>query len=326
MKRLLACAMSATLALSSVAVSVQAEETDLSDVKIGVIQYTEHDALDKTYKGFKKVLKENGIKSSQIDFKNAQNDQSNCETIATKFVNDEDDLIYAIATPAAQAAAGKTSDIPIVVSAVTDPKKAGLVNSNKKPGTNVTGASDLNPVSDQIELLQQLVPDAKKVGVLYCNAEDNSVVQAKLAKKAIEKAGMEYEEYTVSETSQIQQVTESMVGNVDAVYIPTDNMMAEGIASVTNVTNENNLPTIVAEYSMCEGGGMATYSIDYEKLGEMAGEMAVEILKDGKDPSKMAIQYQDTDDLQLYINKSVADQVGVTVPDDLLEEATIIGD
>ncbi len=326
MKKLLACALSVSMAFSTVASTVSAKEKDLSDVKIGVIQYTEHPALDKAYKGFVKALKKEGIKKSQIDFKNAQTDQSNCETIATKFVNDNDDLIYAIATPAAQAVAGKTSDTPIVVSAVTDPKAAGLVKSNKKPQTNVTGASDLNPIKEQIDLLQQLVPDAKTVGIMYCGSEDNSIVQAKLAKKAITDAGMKYKEYTVSETNQIQQVTESMIGKVDAVYIPTDNMLAEGMSSVTNITNENNLPTIVGESNMCDNGGLATYSIDYTKLGEMAGEMAIDILKNGKDPSKMAIQYQSTEDLQLYINKKTADKLGITIPEDLASKAKTAGE
>lgn len=324
MKKLGKIALAVAMGLSMTACSSGTAKKDKSDVKIGVIQYTEHPALDKAYDGFVKQMKKAGYKKSQIDFKNAQNDQSNCETIANKFVNDGDDLIYAIATPAAQAVKGKTDDIPIVISAVTDPKAAGLVQSNKKPGENVTGTSDLNPVEEQIELLQKLIPNAKKVGIMYCSSEDNSIVQAKLARKAIEKVGMEAQDFTVSETNQIQQVAESMVGKVDAVYIPTDNMLAESISSVTSVTNENNLPCIVGESNMCEGGGLATYSIDYEKLGEQAGKMAVKILN-GADPATMKIQYQSTDDLQLYINRKVATQLGITIPDEY-QDATDIGE
>ena len=302
--------------------SNSSEPKALDEVKVGAIQLAEHPALDKAYEGFKDALVEAGVSEDQIDFQNAQGDQSNCETIATKFVNDGDDLIYAIATPAAQAVAGKTDEIPVVVSAVTDPAGAGLVESNEAPGTNVTGASDMNPIEEQIDLLTQLVPDAKKVAIMYCSSEDNSIVQAQLAEKALKDKGIEVEHATVSESNQISQVTESLVGKVDAIYIPTDNMLAEGMSQVAAIANENKLPTIVGESNMCENGGLATYSIDYYELGKMAGEMAVEILK-GEKPSEMAIQYQDAANLQLYINKKVADQLGVEIPEDLSAEAEV---
>ena len=299
------------------------EPKSLDEVKIGAIQLAEHPALDKAYEGFKDALKEAGISEDQIDFQNAQGDQSNCETIANKFVNDGDDLIYAIATPAAQAVAGKTTDIPVVVSAVTDPEAAGLVESNEKPGTNVTGASDMNPINEQIDLLTQLVPDAKKVAIMYCSSEDNSIVQADLAEKVLKEKGIEVERATVSESNQISQVTESLVGKVDAIYIPTDNMLAEGMSQVASIANENKLPTIVGESNMCENGGMATYSIDYYELGKLAGEMAVEILN-GEKPSEMAVRYQDASSLQLYVNQKVADQLGIEIPEDLSKDAELI--
>ena len=299
------------------------EPKSLDEVKIGAIQLAEHPALDKAYEGFKDALKEAGINEDQIDFQNAQGDQSNCETIANKFVNDGDDLIYAIATPAAQAVAGKTTDIPVVVSAVTDPEAAGLVESNEKPGTNVTGASDMNPINEQIDLLTQLVPDAKKVAIMYCSSEDNSIVQADLAEKVLKEKGIEVERATVSESNQISQVTESLVGKVDAIYIPTDNMLAEGMSQVASIANENKIPTIVGESNMCENGGMATYSIDYYELGKLAGEMAVEILN-GEKPSEMAVRYQDASSLQLYVNQKVADQLGIEIPEDLSKDAELI--
>lgn len=296
-------------------------------LKVGVIQYAEHPALDQAYEGFIDGLKDEGYVDGEnisIDFKNAQGDASTPETIANKLVNDGNDLIYAIATPAAQAVAQKTSDIPIVISAVTDPENSGLVTSNDKPGGNVTGTSDLTPVEEQIDLLTQLLPDAKTVAVMYTNAEDNSRFQADLAKKAIEAAGLEYTEAKVSDLSQIQQVTQSLVGKVDAIYIPTDNMMAEGMSTVAMVASENDLPCIVGESGMVTNGGLATYGIDYYNLGYLSGVQAAKILRGDAKPADMPIEYLAAEDCELTINKKVADELGITIPKELLDKATII--
>ncbi len=285
-------------------------------VKIGVIQLAEHPALDASYEGFKDALKEAGYeegKNLELDFNNAQGDTSNCETIANKLVNNSSDLILAIATPAAQAVAGKTTEIPVLATAVTDFEVAGLVESNDKPGTNVSGSSDMNPVEEQISLLQELLPDAKKIGIMYCSSEDNSIVQADLAKSVCEAKGLEFEEFTVSDSSMIQSVAESMIGKVDAVYIPTDNLLAEGMATVSMVTNPNGLPCIVGEEGMVTNGGLATYGLDYYSLGKMAGEMAVEILKNGSDVSAMPIRYISADDCTLAVNSEAAAELGVSL-------------
>ena len=295
-------------------------------IKIGVIQYAEHPALDQAYKGFVKGLEENGYtygENIEIDYKVAQQDQSNCKTITNTFVNDGVDLIYAIATPAAQSAANETKDIPIVISAVTDAKNAGLVQKNEKPGTNVTGVSDLTPVQSQLELLTQILPEAKKVAVLYCNAEDNSIFQATIAKEEGKKLGLEMVEATVTDSNQIQQVTESLIGKVDAIYIPTDNLIAEGMASVAQVANENNLPCICGEMGFVQNGGLATYGLDYFELGKMAGNQAAQILE-GKDPAKMPIEYLPTEKCSLAINKKVAEKLNITIPKELLDKAEMV--
>ena len=248
-----------------------------------------------------------------MDQQNAQGDQSACQTIASKLVNDDDDLILAIATPAAQAVAGSTTEIPIVGTAVTDFAEAGLVESNDAPGGNVTGTSDLNPVSDQIALLQKLVPDAKTVGILYCSAEDNSGIQAELAEEACKNAGLATQRFTVSSSNEIQQVVESMAGKVDAVYAPTDNVIAAGIATVSMVANENGLPVICGEENMVNGGGLATYSLNYRDLGYRAGEMAVKILKGEAKPADMPIEYLSGDDLKLVVNEDTAKTLGIDV-------------
>ena len=280
--------------------------------KIGALQLTEHQALDDANQGFVDALDDSGI-SYTIDQQNAQNDQTACQTIASKLVNDGNDLILAIATPAAQAVAGATSDIPIVATAITDFQESGLVQDNDKPGTNVTGTSDLTPIKEQMELLQQLFPDAKTVGILYCSAESNSDIQASMAEDAAKGLGLSTERYTVSSSNEIQQVVESMVGNVDVCYAPTDNTIAAGMSTVTMVANDNGLPVIAGEENMVANGALASYSINYHDLGYKAGQMAVKILQDGDDPADMAIEYLDADECTLVVNSDTASALGVDI-------------
>ncbi len=326
MNKFLKSCAAATMALAMVGCSQGQTEGEGEKANIGIIQYAEHPALDQAYEGFVEGLKENGYDTDavEIDYKNAQGDQSNNKTIANTFVNDNVDLIYAIATPSAQAAANETKDIPIVVSAVTDPQTSGLVKSNDKPDTNVTGTSDLNPIDAQIDLLKQMVPNAKKIAIMYCNAEDNSRFQADLAKKKAEDLDLEVVEATVTDSNQIQQVTESLVGKVDAIYVPTDNLLAEGMASLTQVTNANKIPTIVGEEVMVANGGLATYGLDYYELGKMAGKQAAEILKGESDPKTMAIEYLPNEKCKLTINGKTVEEIGIEIPSDLKEEAEII--
>ena len=278
--------------------------------KIGVLQLTEHPALDASNKGFVDALDEAGI-TYNIDQQNAQNDQSACQTIAHKLVNDGNDLILAISTPAAQAVAGATDEIPIIGTAITDFASAGLVQSNDKPGKNVTGSSDLTPVADQFDLLVKLLPQAKTVGVLYCTAESNSDVQVKLADQAAANHGLKLVRYSVSSSNEIQQVVESMVGKVDVVYTPTDNTIAAGMTTVTMIANDNKLPTICGEEGMVDNGGLATYGINYEELGKLAGQMAVKILKDESKPADMAIEHLDASKCTLKTNEETAKKLGI---------------
>lgn len=278
--------------------------------KIGVLQYTQHDALDAANEGFFAALDEAGIQY-EADQQNASGDQTACQTIAEKLVNDGDDLILAIATPAAQSVVGVTSDIPVLVTAVTDPAESGLVASNDAPGGNVSGTSDLTPVKEQIELLTKLLPEAKKVGILYCSAESNSDIQGAMAVEACEAAGLETEIYTVASSNEIQQVVESMVGKVDCVYAPTDNTIAAGMTTVAMVANENLLPVIVGEQGMVNNGGLATYGIDYYKLGYMTGEMAIDILVNGKNPAELPIGYLSAEQCEFTGNEETAAVLGI---------------
>lgn len=278
--------------------------------KIGILQYVQHPALDKANEGFVEALKASGIEV-EIEQENAGGEQSAAQTIANKLVNDKKDLILAIATPAAQAAAGATKDIPVVVTAVTDPAASGLVESNEAPGGNVTGSSDLTPVADQIELLTKLLPEAKNVGILYCTAEANSKLQAQMALDALKEKGLTGVEYTVSSSNEIQTVVESMVGKVDAIYVPTDNVIASGMLTVSMIaTGEHKIPIIGAEVAHVENGALATYGLDYFEVGKLAGEQAVEILN-GKSPADLPIAYLPKERCKLTINDEVAKELGI---------------
>lgn len=284
-------------------------------IKIGVIQLVEHSALDANYKGFVDGLAEAGYvdgKNIKIDYHNAQGEQVNCVTIAEKLINDRDDLIFAIATPAAQAVANLTKDIPILISSVTDPESAKLVQKNTAPGGNVTGTSDLTPCAAQIDLLKKIVPGAKTVGMLYCSSEQNSYFQIALAKAACDKLGLKYIDGTVSNANEIQQVVANLCGKVDAIYSPTDNMIAAGMSLVSQVANESKVPVICGEEGMVNAGGLATYGINYYELGKQTAKMAVEILRDGKKPAEMPIEYLQNCDLT--VNAETEKALGITVP------------
>lgn len=291
-------------------------------ITIGIIQLTEHAALDLAREGFLQALADNGYVDGDkinIDFQNAQNDQSTLSTISDRFVSEEVDLVLAIATPAAQAIAGKTTEIPILATAVTDFVVAKLVESNEVPGGNVSGTTDMNPIEDQIDLLMQLVPEAKTIGLIYNSGEDNSVLQAQIASAAIEARNLAVTEVTVTSTNDVQQAMQSLVTKCDAIYIPTDNTLASSMPIVEGVCSESKTPVICGESSMVESGGLATLSINYYKLGYQTGLMALRILVDGADISTMPIET--LEDMDLAFNLEVADSIGLTIPEELLAKA-----
>ena len=289
-----------------------AASTDGGSYKIGVLQLVEHAALDASNKGFVAALDDAGLDYT-IDQQNAQGDQTACQTIASKLVGDGDDLILAIGTPAAQAVKSATSEIPVVGTAITDFAASDLVESNDEPGGNLTGSSDLTPVADQIDLLHKVLPDAKSIALLYCTAESNSKFQIEIAADALDELGLAHKEYTISSSNELQQVVESMVGKVDAIYAPTDNTIAAGMATVAMVANENKIPTVVGCDTMVEDGGMMSYSINYEDLGRRAGEMAVKILKGEAEPATMPIETLSSDECKLIVNKETAEACGVDI-------------
>lgn len=289
--------------------------------RIGVNQLVEHAALDASYKGFVDALAEAGYvdgENIKIDYQNAQGDAANATTIATKLVNDNNDLILAIATSSATAVANATKDIPILITSVTDPAEAGLVPSNEgAPGGNVSGTSDMNPIQQQIELLVKLVPDAKKIALLYTSSEVNSKIQADIAEEIAATFGIESQTATVSNSNEIQQVVESLIGKVDAIYAPTDNTIAKAMPTVAMVANANNLPVICGEEGMVDSGGLATYGMDYYELGKLTGRQAVKIIEGTAKVGDMPIEYLPLEGCKLKINEDVAKQLGITIPEDL---------
>ena len=229
--------------------------------------------------------------------------------------DDKSDLILAIATPAAQAVANMTKDIPILVTAVTDPAAAKLVADNDAPGGNVTGTSDLTPVDAQIELLSQITPNLKTVGLLYCSSEQNSVFQMDIAKKKLESMGLKYIDATVTSANEIQQVVQSLIGKVEAIYTPTDNMIAAGMATVALVAEPAKIPVVCGEGGMTMLGGTATYAISYYELGKLTATQAITILKGEKQPADMPIETLKSFDL--VVNTNMVNSIGITIPESL---------
>lgn len=324
----LAAGMMLTLALGMVGCGggdKKADNKAPAKVNVGIVQLVEHAALDAANKGFVDGMTAKGYKEGQnvtYDRQNAQADQSNLKNIANRFVSNKVNLIYAIATPAAQTVANETSTIPIVGSAITDYKAAKLVKDVNKPGTNVTGTTDMNPVAEQLDLLLKLVPNAKNVGVIYCSSEVNSQIQVDILKKAAAAKKITIKEATISNVNDIQQAARSLIGKVDAIYAPTDNILASAVPTLVTVTDEAKLPVVAGEGGMVKAGCLATLGVDYYKLGVQSGEMAAEILSGKAKPQDMAIQAQK--EFKVMINQKNADKVGIKVPAEMLKGADVV--
>lgn len=291
-----------------------------ANYKIGIMQMMDHEALNLAQEGFIAALAENGYVDGEnitLLLENGQGDTNNLSTIADKFVSENVDLAFCIATPSTQAMAGKTTEIPIVATAVTSFTKAGLVASDEEPGGNITGTSDMNPISDQIDLMLQLFPDINTVGFLYTSSEDNSVLQCQIAKDYLATKGIATVERTITNTNDIQQATQAIVSECDAIYIPTDNNFASAMPTVNEVTQAAGIPTICGESNMVRSGGTATVGLTYYGIGYQAGLMAIDILANGADPATMPIQ--GSSDFEYCLNGDSLEALGVTVPEDLAE-------
>lgn len=304
--------------------SEQKAPAERGKLKIGVVQIVQHGALDDANRGFVERLKERGYDESKVelDQQNAQGDQSNLKSIASRFKQEKLSLICAIATPAAQAVANEVRDVPIVGTAITDYVTARLVKSNEKPGGNVTGVSDLAGIDAQMDLGLALVPSAKTVGLIYCSSEVNSEVQANMMKRYAEAKGLRVEERTVNTVNDIQQVAESLRGLCDFIYVPTDNTMASAVPTLVKVTNDAGIPVIAGAESMVKDGCLASLSVDYYKLGRQTGDLAADILDGKVKPSEAPIQYQK--EYSTVINKKEAETLHISIPKNVSQKASLV--
>ena len=284
---------------------------------IGINQLVQHPALDAATAGFKAAFEDAGVEV-EFDEKNANGEQGTALTIAQGFAGDDLDLALAVATPAAQAMAQNIRDFPLLFTAVTDPVEAQLVDSTEEPGANITGTSDAAPISDQLELLKEIVPDAEKIGIVYASGEVNSQVQVDQVEEAAGPMDLEVVTQTVTSVNEIQQAVNAL-GDVDAIYVPTDNMVVAGIASLVQVAEDREIPVIAAEAGTVEGGAVATVGIDYEALGRQTGEMALRILRDGEDPASMPVET--ATEFTYVVNEDAAERQGVTIPQEILDQA-----
>lgn len=299
---------------------------DGDKINVGILQYASHDALTNARTGFIDKLEELGYTKDKIkfDIKNPESDPSLLTQMASSFNSSKYDLVYAIATPAAIAVKNEfdstNNKTPILFSAVTDAVSAGLVASNENPGGNITGTNDMNPVEDQIQLLLDQNPSIKKIGIIYTSSENNSIIQANIATTYCQSKSVETVVRTISAVTDLQTVANSVVGSVDALYLPTDNVVASAMETIVQALIDNNIsiPVSCGEGGMVAAGGMLTYALDYTKLGQQTGVMADKIFK-GESPSNIPVESQSK--FSLVVNNAAAKRVGVAIKEEILSKA-----
>ena len=314
-------ASAADTASSTEAAASTADSTAAADGKvynIGICQLVQHEALDAATQGFKDALVEKlGEGSVKFDEQNASGDSANCATIVNGFVSNGVDLILANATAPLQAAAQATADIPVLGTSITDYATAlDISDWTGTVGNNISGTSDLAPLDQQAAMIQELFPDAKSVGLLYCSAEPNSVYQCDVIEGYLNEEGYTVARYAFTDTNDVTSVAQTAADNSDVIYIPTDNTAASNTEAIANVVIPAKVPVVAGEEGICSGCGAATLSISYYDLGYTTGEMAVKILNGESDISTMPIEY--TDVTKKY-NKAVCDDLGLTAPEGYVE-------
>ncbi|MBQ4153846.1 MAG: ABC transporter substrate-binding protein [Clostridia bacterium] len=315
MKRILSVVLALVLCTSCFMLTACSGGSSADKYKIGICQLVEHVALDAATEGFKQaIIDELGEDKVEFDFQNGQNDPATCSTIANQFVSNNVDLIMANATPALQAAAAATADIPILGTSVTEYGVAlEIKDFNGTVGGNISGTSDLAPLDKQVEMITQWFPQAKKIGLIYCSKEANSKYQVDFVKAALEDKGLTATLYPFTDSNDLAQICTTAADNSDVIYIPTDNAVAENTGIIDNICEPKKIPVIAGEEGECAGCGVATLSINYYDLGYTTGKMAVKILRDGADISTMPIEYAEK---QTYkYDKQNCEALGLTPPE-----------
>lgn len=288
---------------------------DAESYVVGVCQLVQHPALDAATEGFMAALTDKLGDSVSFSVQNASGDSATCAVIASQFVSDEVDLIMANATPALQAAVSATNEIPILGTSVTDYGTAlGIEDWTGVSGANVSGTSDLAPLDGQAQILGELFPEAKTIGILYCSGEPNSKFQAETIKPMLEALGCTVNEYTFADSNDVSAVTATACGECDVLYIPTDNTAASCTEAINNVALNAGVPIVCGEEGLCAGCGVATLSIDYYDLGYATGEMAYEILVNGADVSTMEVRF--APQFTKEYNAANCQALNITVPED----------
>jgi putative ABC transport system substrate-binding protein len=290
-------------------------------IQVGISQIVEHPALDACRQGMIDKLEELGYvdgKNIKYDIQIAQGNIATANQIAKNFVGAKKDLIIAIATPTAIAVANATKRIPIVISAITDPVGAKLVKSLERPATNVTGTTDMSPVKEQLELFSKLGYKPKNIGIIYNAGEANSRTLVAMAKKAAKEMGANVVEATVTNSSGVLMAAKSLVGKVDSIYIPTDNTVVSALESVLKVAEDNKLPVVTGDTDSVKRGALASYGLNYYKLGKQTGEIVAKVLK-GANPAETPVET--LKDLELYINLKTANKIGLKVPESIVKSA-----
>ena len=300
---------------SSAAESEAAPAADGKVYNIGICQLVQHEALDAATQGFKDALTEKlGADNVKFDEQNASGDSANCTTIISGFVSTGVDLILANATAPLQAAAQATADIPVLGTSVTDYATAlDISDWTGTVGNNISGTSDLAPLDQQAAMIQELFPDAKTVGLLYCSAEPNSVYQCDVIEGYLNEMGIETARYAFTDTNDVTSVTQTAAAASDVIYIPTDNTAASNTEAIANVVIPEQVPVVAGEEGICKGCGVATLSISYYDLGYKTGEMAAEILADGADVSTMPVEF--APNVTKKYNAANCEALGITPPD-----------
>jgi putative tryptophan/tyrosine transport system substrate-binding protein len=309
--------------LASICIVVTSPAQQEKVIRIGISQIVEHPSLDATRKGFIDELQDVSHASGEkfeYDYKNAQNNRPVSVQIARKFVGDRVDLILSISTPSSQDAAAATKEIPILFSAITDPVSAGLVQSLSNPGRNLSGTTDRSPVAAQMDLIHEILPNAKRIGTIYNPGEANSVASVKEINAESTKRGMILIEAPAPSSSAVKTAAETLVGKVDAIHIPTDNTVVLALESVIKVCQDNKIPLFAADVESVSRGAMAAVAIDYYKLGRQTGAMAKKIFQLKSRISEMPVEEQK--DLLLHLNIGQASRMGVKIGEPIVTRAS----